>query len=190
MDALEELLGGPQRVRVLKLFIQNPESYFDSAHIVRRSRVPERAVRRELSFLLRIHFVKSKRAGGSRVWFLNPVFPILTSLTHLLTSARSLDSGYLARQFRSIRGIKLIIAAGIFIKNDRSRLDLLVVGDRVQKRRVETLIRHIEAEMGRELTYYICATDDFTYRLGAYDKFIRDILDYPHEKVIDKLGVA
>lgn len=190
MDALEELLGGSQRVRVLKLFIRNPEASFDSAQIARRSRVSERVVRRELSFLGRIHFIKSKRAGKGRVWLLNPVFPILTSLTHLLTSARSLDSGYLARQFRSIRGIKLIIAAGIFIKNDRSRLDLLIVGDRVQKRRVEMVIRHIEAEMGKELTYYICATDDFTYRLGAYDKFIRDILDYPHEKVIDKLGVA
>jgi len=190
MDALEELLGGPQRVRVLKLFIQNPETSFDNAQVTRRSRVPERAVRRELSFLRRIHFIKSKRLERGRVWLLNPMFPILTPLTHLLTNARSLDSSYLVRQFKSIRGIKLIIAAGIFIKNDGSRVDLLIVGDQVNKRRIETVIRHIEAEAGKELTYYICATDDFTYRLGAYDKFIRDILDYPHEKVIDKLGIV
>jgi len=27
------------------------------------------------------------------------------------------------------------------------------------------------------------------YRLGMYDRFIRDILEYPHEKAVNKLNI-
>jgi hypothetical protein len=54
---------------------------------------------------------------------------------------------------------------------------------------LERAIRDIESEVGKELTYAAFKTDDFIYRLGMYDKFIRDILDYPHEKILDKIGI-
>ena len=32
-------------------------------------------------------------------------------------------------------------------------------------------------------------TDEFTYRINVYDRLVRDVLDYPHKKVLDKIGV-
>jgi hypothetical protein len=37
---------------------------------------------------------------------------------------------------------------------------------------------------GAELTYAVFDTKEFLYRLNMYDKLIRDILDYPHEVVL------
>ena len=47
----------------------------------------------------------------------------------------------------------------------------------------------VEAEIGKELTFASFETADFHYRLGMYDKLIRDILDYPHQKLLDKLNM-
>ena len=47
----------------------------------------------------------------------------------------------------------------------------------------------IEAELGKELRYAVFETPDFQYRLGIYDKLIRDIFDSEHQKIIDKLGI-
>jgi hypothetical protein len=44
--------------------------------------------------------------------------------------------------------------------------------------------------MGKEIRYSAFETGEFQYRLGMYDKLIRDVLDYPHETVLDKLGVS
>ena len=55
---------------------------------------------------------------------------------------------------------------------------------------MERVIRSIEAEIGKELRYASFETPDFRYRLGMYDKLVRDILDFPHKKVVDKIGVA
>ena len=63
------------------------------------------------------------------------------------------------------------------------------MGDYLKPGKIDTIVRKIESEIGRELRYSICDTGDFVYRLNAYDKFVRDILDYPHDKVIDKIGL-
>ena len=47
----------------------------------------------------------------------------------------------------------------------------------------------MEAEIGKELRYAVLNTKEFIYRLDMYDKFIRDILDYPHERLIEKIKV-
>ena len=39
------------------------------------------------------------------------------------------------------------------------------------------------------MRYAAFGTEDFAYRFGMYDKFIRDIVDYPHERLIDKIGI-
>ena len=69
-------------------------------------------------------------------------------------------------------------------------VDLLVVGDNLRKGTIENIVKTIESEIGREIRYAFFETADFQYRLGIYDKLIRDILDFPHEKILDKLGIS
>jgi hypothetical protein len=57
----------------------------------------------------------------------------------------------------------------------------------LKKNIIEKNIRSIEADVGRELNYATLETEDFLYRAGTSDRFIRDVFDYPHERMIDKL---
>ncbi|MCR4311355.1 MAG: hypothetical protein NUV54_02190, partial [Candidatus Taylorbacteria bacterium] len=77
---------------------------------------------------------------------------------------------------------------GVFIQDTDSRIDLLIVGDLLRTPALETVIRNIEAEIGKELRYAVFETADFEYRFGMYDKLVRDILDYPHRKVLNRLN--
>ena len=54
----------------------------------------------------------------------------------------------------------------------------------MKRSRIEEGIKKIEAELGIELVYAMFETKEFIYRLNMYDKLIRDILDYPHEVVL------
>jgi len=60
-------------------------------------------------------------------------------------------------------------------------VDLLIVGDKMKKGKIEEGVRRLEAEVGTELIYAVFETADFLYRLKMYDKLVRDILDFPHE---------
>ena len=84
--------------------------------------------------------------------------------------------------------LKLVIISGVFIQNPDSRVDILVVGDKVNKSILDRSIRAIESELGKELTYAYFDLADYQYRIGMYDKLIRDVLDFPHEVLMDKIS--
>jgi hypothetical protein len=51
------------------------------------------------------------------------------------------------------------------------------------------VIKRLEGEFGREIRYALFSTSDFRYRLGVYDRLIRDVFDYPHRLLLDKIGL-
>jgi hypothetical protein len=38
--------------------------------------------------------------------------------------------------------------------------------------------------LGKELAYAVFDTNDFKYRVSMYDKLLRDMFDYPHERLV------
>ncbi|MBI2100469.1 MAG: hypothetical protein HYT47_00380 [Candidatus Vogelbacteria bacterium] len=189
MDILGKLFGGAEKIKVIRLFVFNPDTALDAKVVAKRSKISLAAARRETARLRQLGLIKKAAGKKSRGWQLNLSFPFLNNLrglfrVDLLTRQREITD-----RFAHYGKIKLLIIAGLFIQNHDSRADLLLVGDKLKRGAIERAIKLIEAEVGRELVYAILDTADFMYRLNAYDKFIRDILDYPHEKIIDRLGL-
>jgi hypothetical protein len=191
-EILDKLFGSSSRVKIIRLFFLNPETVFTSKEISRRAKVASHLARREISLLQKIDFIKES-AGHSkkriRGWTLNPLFPFLLPLKNLVLNAAPISKKELIRKIRGIGHIKLIILSGIFLHEGSDRIDLFVVGDLIQKSALERVLRDIEAEVGKELNYSVMTTKEFSYRLDMYDKFIRDVLDYPHEKIFNKLDI-
>lgn len=201
MDTLQKLFGSAARVRVLRLFLMNPEGIFDIDDISKRSKISLAPLRKEVKMLLEIGFIKERRylklvpqkngifVKKSRTGYgLHPKFPYITPLKALVTEI-SVGRDDIAARFRGAGNIKLIVIAGIFLDEPDSRVDILIVGDKLNKPVIQNSLRHIEAELGKELTYAVMDTPEFDYRYGIYDKFIRDILDYPHMVVQNKLNL-
>jgi DNA-binding transcriptional ArsR family regulator len=180
MEILEKILGNSARVKIMRLFLLNRNKSFTNKDVVKRSRVNSDAVRKELKLLLSVGFVKKRDLN----WSFNSSFKYGEEFKNLLVRSDSLNKETILDNFKKIGRVKLAIVAGVFIKNDNSRVDLLIVGDKLKKSAIEEGIRKLEAEIGVELVYAIFETKEFIYRLNMYDKLIRDILDYPHEVLV------
>lgn len=204
MDILGKLFGSSARIRLMRLFLMNTEEVFDKVEISKRSKITGDALKKEIKLLEDIGLIKSrvvikmhpkasskdgvlekKKVTG---YGLDISFPYLTPLKSLVTEI-ALGKEDVAGRFRSCGQMKLIIVAGIFIDESDSRVDILIVGDKLKKPVIEGVLRRLEAELGKELTYGIMETVDFEYRFGIYDKFIRDVIDYPHLVVLNKLNL-
>src|SRR3989338_4619460 len=177
MEILGKILGNGARVRMMRLFLLNRSKGFKNKDIVKRSRVSPDIVRRELRLLASVDFIK-KRALD---WYFNSSFKYAGEFEELLVRSDTLNKTKLLDNFKKVGQVKLLVASGVFIKNDGSRVDLLVVGDKLRKAGIEEGVRKLEAEIGTEIVYAIFDTKEFIYRLNMYDKLVRDILDYPHE---------
>src|SRR3989338_6908518 len=180
MEVLGKILGSNARVRIMRLFLLNRGKGFTGRDVVKRSRVNLNVVRRELRLLASVNFIKKRGAE----WSFNSLFKYGGEFEDLLLSSDTLDKQAILNNFKKVGRVKLIIISGIFIKNHDSRVDLLIVGNKMKKGKIEEGIRKIEAELGVELVYAVFDTKEFIYRLNMYDKMVRDILDYPHEVVL------
>ena len=83
----------------------------------------------------------------------------------------------------------MVVISGVFIQNPETRVDLLIVGDEMKDRVVKKVLQNMEADIGKELRYTVLRSDDYKYRYNVCDRLIRDIFDYPHEVILDKLGL-
>lgn len=180
MEILGKILGSPARVKIMRLFLLNPKANFTKKDIIKRSRVNPNVVNRELKLLASIDFIKKHKLTCS----FNPLFKYAGELDRLLVSSDSLDKKNIADNFKKVGRVKLLLVSGIFIKNKDTRVDLLVVGDKLKRSKIEEEVRKLEAEIGTELVYAVFDTKDFMYRLDMYDKLVRDIIDFPHEVIL------
>lgn len=206
MDTLGKLFGSTARVKILRLFFLNPLEVFDVATIAGKSKVNLAETRRELALLRKIGvvadktFIKEippkrgskkpatkKRMDGLQ---LKANFPLLVPLKNLIISETPLHRDEILNRLKTVGKVKLLILSGIFLDEQDSRLDILIVGDGLKKRAIELALKSIEAEVGKELSYSALDTAEFLYRVSVYDKFVRDVLDFRHDRLIDKLGVV
>lgn len=194
METLAKLFGGQARVKIMRLFLLNKNVAFEIDDVVSRSRVTKANVRKEINALLAMTFIKQKNIihEGSRgakkkvpAWFLNDSFPYIDSIKDLLVDPSLLLREDLPVKFKQVGKIKLMLASGVFIGSDKSRADIMIVGDKLKKNLIQQIIKGLESEVGKELDYVVFDSEEFKYRIEMYDKLVCDIIELPHEKIID-----
>lgn len=179
MEILGKIFANPARVKIMKFFLLNQKKSFSVKDVVKRSRVNPNTVRKEIRFLASVNFIKKHIS----VWSFDPLFKYTSEFEMLFMNSDTLDKKTIANNFKKAGRLKFLLVSGVFIKNKDTRVDLLIVGDKMKRGKIEEEIRKLEAEIGLELVYAVFNTKEFVYRLNMYDKLVRDILDFPHEVV-------
>lgn len=203
METLGKLFGSEARVKILRLFIFNPEAIMDIGTIAEKSKVNKKIAKKECDLFEKVRLVKTgsyfkivkkKKRGKvveakvrARGYYVNQDFSYLHALRQLLASTKMLEGNTILKMLGKAGKLKLVVVAGVFTQAKDSRLDMLVVGDNLKKATLVNIVKSIEAEIGRELMYAYFETPDFNYRMGMYDKLIRDVLDYPHQVLLNKV---
>lgn len=197
-DWLSVLLGNTATVKLLRLFLFNPSTTFAMDDVLRRARLVRHTARTELSVLERANIIRKKQVyvtganGKKRLvqgFALNHKFPKLVALQTFLFDTAPLESKTVFRHMRKAGKLDLIVTSGIFSRSFDGRLDLILAAKKIPQGKVEASVRTLEAELGIEIRFAVFTTEDFLYRLGMYDKLTRDVFDYPHHILVDRIGV-
>ena len=194
MEFLNTFLGSATRAKVLKLFLFNETELFAMGEIAKRSQVSRENAQAEVRFLKRLGIIKKDTVvrAGKKVsgYIVDTANSHVGALQIFVRDISSTDQTSIVGKLKPAGRIKLIIGTGSFVDDDMGRVDLLIVGDSLDEKKLQVALRSVEADLGKELRYASFLTDEFQYRLTIYDKLIRDIFDYPHRVFLDKLGVT
>ena len=181
---IEMIFGSSERVKIIKLFVFNPEKTFSPEAVGVWMALSKARVQKEIKKLARAELIVRKGRGFA----VNKDCAYLPSLREFLASTNP-DDEEIVRRLKGVGKLQLVILAGIFIQNPESRLDILIVADKINKTRLAHAIRSLESHVGKELLFSVFDRTDFKYRFDMKDKLIMDVFEFPHEKALNKLGI-
>ena len=125
---------------------------------------------------------------------MNSNFEFFEELKALILKASPAENNKMVAKILKLGRVKLAVVSGVFLNgnggaSDNSIADLFIVGDDINKDKLRKFLKALEAEVGKEIKLSIMDKEEFDYRYGMFDRFVRVLLESPHEKIINKLGL-
>lgn len=192
----EQLFGSKTRVKLLSLFLNNPNRPYYVREITRKIDEQINSVRRELSNLLTIGIIRSESNNNRLYYEANQDYqfyaPLRAIFTNIATEEPELadtrEDDELVRKLRAAGNVKLAFQTGTFVRENGVNIDFFIMGD-VNRARIAKLIGEIEEDIGREVNYTVMSPEDFDYRLRLNDRFLSGVLGAKKITLIDDRNV-
>lgn len=197
---LEYLFGSKTRLKLLRLFFNQPEQKFFVRELTRLVDTQINSVRRELAHLLEAKIIipgeaeessiekggKAKAVNKRKYYCLNPQGIINPELQALLLKAQFWGERQLIETVKKIGHIDFLVLAGRFVNLPEAPTDLLIVGN-LAKKDLGKLVRVFEDDFGGEVRYTVMTPKEFLYRRDVADKFLSAIFENKHIVAVDNL---
>ena len=188
---IDSLFGSKTRVKLLHLFLNNPEKSFYVREITRMIDEQINSVRRELANMVSVGIVQQDAIDNKLYYSVNEDYPYIKPLAAIF-SDKNTEGGMGVASSVSwkdslgrMRGLRLAIISGKLVVGSSSAVDLLLVGDGMSSVTIKNLVKKIEKDRKIEINYAVISYDDFYYRMSVKDRFIMDIIRNKHFVLVD-----
>src|SRR6266550_1439162 len=181
---IDALFGSKTRVKLLHLFLNNPNRAFYVREITRKIDEQINSVRRELANMLSIGIIKSDSSNNRLYYEINQEYAHYEPLKaifgdgHLKSEAAAsteVVSDWSTR-LKPLGDVRVALLSGSLVRGSGTDVDVLLAGN-INKTQSKRFIKELEDEEGHSLNYTIMPYEDFYYRLSIKDRFITSIIN-------------
>jgi hypothetical protein len=184
----EALFGSRSRARLIRFFTMNPDVEFPAVDLSQRTLLSRGDVLREIKRLAKMKFVSIKIRGGKRFYVGNTNFPFYHELKTLVSKLNVNAQSQVFRKLKTVGEVKLILISGLFLNYPKSKVDMILVVNNVNRAKLRQAIIHLEAEVGKEIRFVLMNSEELHYRLNMLDRFFIEFLEGPYEEVVNKVA--
>ncbi len=197
---LEHLFGSRTRVKLLSLFLRNPDEAIFVRELTRRVSTQINAVRREIKNLVDLGLIeeivteeklekgKKSSATKKKYYRVNPNFKLLNEITALILRAQVMLGGRLDQAILELGDVRHLSLHGVFLgKQGSAPVDLFVVADRLPMIKLKALVHEAEKQLGFEINFTVMTNEEYRYRKDMTDRFLYTILESPQTVIVSKL---
>jgi len=213
---IEQLFGSKTRVKLLQLFMTNPNRSFYVREITRKIDEQINSVRRELANLLSVGIITSDTNNNRLYYEVDQKFEHYEALASIFGGKRIKKSSEskkstvkkyqnepnnssaetikieetanpLLDKFRKTGNLKIMLLCGQFTRDESSGADLLLVGD-LNISKVEKAVSELEATENKEIRYAVFGLDEFMYRKQINDRFVTNLITSKKQVLLDSDG--
>ncbi len=212
---LEKLFGSRSRVKILKIFLLNPDKKYYIRQLARDLKLQVNSIRRELGNLEEFGLLvssdnnsinsqvlsnkfdlakKSKKStkksnpslNEKKYYWVNKDFILFSEIKTLIIKSQILAGESFIKNLRSVCDPQFILLSGMFVNNDNSPTDVLIVAN-IATEKLSQIIIDLELELGREVNFTVMDVAEFKYRQEVADVFLHSVLNSKRLVLLDKI---
>lgn len=183
---MEVLIGSKARVKLLTLFLLNPDKRFYVRELARKTEENINSVRRELQKLESIGLLRSEAEGNMKYYTVNKKMSIYDDLKNIFLKTEGIGN-ILTDKLTELGKINYAFIYGSFAKGEEqlsSDIDIMIVGNADEKKLIK-ILRSLEERLSREINYTLLSPREFKSRIKNKDPFITNVMK---EKKIMVIG--
>jgi len=178
MADMQDLFVSKVRVKLIQVFLNQPQEIFYVRQLVRLTGEEINAVRRELERMEKRGMVKKEPRANRLYYSFNKNYPFYQDLLSLTAKTTGLGSEIIKHK-NSLGNIKFALLSGRFARRmprkSEEDIDLLVVGQ-LNLQALNQLVRKVESIREKEINYAPMSLEEFEFRKSRRDPFIQKIL--------------
>jgi len=197
---IEQLFGSKTRVKLLQLFYSNPNRSFYVREITRKIDEQINSVRRELANLLSIGIIASDTNNNRLYYEVNQSYEYYEPLVAIFggvsvdddakagkdkTKVKATKQDSTTQPLKALGNVELALYTGQFTRDERSGIDMLIVGD-INQTQLTKFITELEQKEGKEIRYTVMPLNEYRYREQIKDRFLSDIHTAKKQILVDK----
>lgn len=160
-----------------------------------KKRTTERRIKRRVAKRRTVRKSKPTHSARGVRYAVDPSFEFFDELRSLIFKSSPAEKSKLIRKISGLGRVKLAVISGVFLNETNtvdgfnSVADLFIVGDGIERSKLSSFLKALQAEVGTDIRFTLMDHEEFSYRFGMFDRFVRVLLEGPHEKIINKLGI-
>ena len=177
MASIQDFVVSKVRVKLLEVFLLDPEEMFYIRQLTRKIDEEINAVRRELLHMQSVGMVKDEKRGNRIYYTFNKNYLFHKELMSMVGKTTGLGVA-LNKITPKLGRLKFAMISGRFVRHmprAKDTVDLLLIGDLIMPQLTE-FIKEQEAKLSREINYTVMTEAELSYRKTHSDPFISRIL--------------
>jgi len=182
---LEALIPSRTRVKLLTLFLLNPESEFYVREIVRMTDENMNSVRRELANLESFGLITGQKKGVQQYYAVNRDFFLYDELQKIVLKTEGV-ARHLKENLAALDEIQCMFIYGSFASGTagaKSDIDLFIIGS-VDESLLIPLVHESERALHREINYTLMHPGELKERQRTGDPFVKNVMQEPKIMII------
>jgi DNA-binding transcriptional regulator YhcF (GntR family) len=209
---LEKLFGSKTRVKLLKIFLLNPDQKYYIRQLARNLKTQVNSIRRELNNLedfgllisddnnsIKTDILSNRNKSDKKkveketrnlkekkYYGVNKNFILFSEIKTLIIKSQILAGESFITNLKEVCQPKFILLGGMFVNNENAVTDVLIVAD-IKQEKLIPIISSLEIELGREVNFTLMNEEEFKYRQEVADVFLHSVLNSKKIILVDKI---
>jgi predicted transcriptional regulator len=184
---LQDIVASKHGSDLLSFLLMAPMRTYSVEELSKRLRFSKPILTKALQQLQTLSMIKQLTVGRNHYYMLSRKHGLLPEVKKSLLKNQKPYEDELCVAVKKLGDVQAAFLSGLFTGHSDLPVDILIVG-KINLNKLSQFLESCKKMMGKEINYSIMTADEFKLRRDTFDRFIKDVFDYDHLVIVDKLS--